>query len=166
MKKLLKTYGTSLTVGLFFISTLSGVFLFFHISSATFHAMHEWLSMVLLVPVGFHIWRNWGAFAAYFKRKPIYIALVLSLIASLAFAYPSLTSTGSQGNPMRMAVSALHKGNIVQVAPLFDLSPDQLKQRLSAKGYVIDDLTLPLQEIAKKSHKPLGPSLIKDLGTN
>lgn len=128
--------------------------------------MHEWLSMVLIVPVVFHVWRNWGAFKTYFKKKPMYIALVLSLIASLAFAYPSLTSSGTQSNPMRMAVSALHKGNIAQLAPLFDLSPEQLKERLSAKGYVMDDLSLSLQEIAKKSNKPLGPSLIKDLGPN
>lgn len=163
MIKFLKTHGTTLTVGLFLVSTISGVFLFFHLYSSAFHAMHEWLSMVLLIPVGFHIWRNWPGFMGYFKRKTIYIPLLLSLVASLAFAYPALTSNGGGKNPMRAAVGALQNGTVAQVAPLFKLTPEALSQQLNAKGYKITSSTQTLRDIAQSSGKPLGPSLVADL---
>ncbi len=163
MIKFLKTHGTTLTVGLFLVSTISGVFLFFHLYSSAFHAMHEWLSMVLLIPVGFHLWRNWPGFMGYFKRKTIYIPLLLSLVASIAFAYPALTSSGGSKNPMRAAVGALQNGTVAQVAPLFKLTPEALSQQLNAKGYKITSSTQTLRDIAQASGKPLGPSLVADL---
>lgn len=165
MKQFLRTYGTTLTIGLFAVSTISGVFLFFHIWSRTFHAMHEWLSMVLLIPVVFHVWRNWPAFSKYFQRKSIYIALFLSLIGSLAFAYPALTGNSTGNNPMRAAVSAIQKGSVQQIAPLFDLTPQALKDRLEQKGYIVTALDQKLSSIAKRSGKERGPSLITDIST-
>jgi len=163
MKQFVKTHGTTFTVGLFLISTISGVFLFFHFQSRLFHSMHEWLSMVLLVPVAVHIWRNWAAFAKYFKKKTIYMPLLVTLIASIAFAYPTLSSKSGGGDPKVAAIMAIHQGNISQVAPLFQLSSDELQNRLQAKGYKINDRNQTLSEIAKSSDKPLGPSLIADV---
>ena len=160
MTKFLKTHGTTLTVGLFLISTLSGVFLFFHIFSSTFHAMHEWLSMLLIVPVAIHIWKNWPGFASYFKRKTIYMPLALSLIAGIAFAYPSLSGSTSGGNPLRATVQAVQGGTIAEVAPLFDLTSDALSDRLKAKGYSVSSVDQTLVEIARASGKEEGPSLM------
>lgn len=58
MKDIANRYATPLTTGLFAVSAISGVALFFHLGSAYFHGMHEWLSMALLIPFGVHVWKN------------------------------------------------------------------------------------------------------------
>ena len=84
MTSFLSRYATPLTTGLFLVSLISGIALFFHLGSRFFHGMHEWLSMVLIVPFVLHIWKNWRAFITYFKRPPMAIALALSIVATLA----------------------------------------------------------------------------------
>ncbi|MGB0747487.1 MAG: hypothetical protein ACPGO3_01965, partial [Magnetospiraceae bacterium] len=106
MRDTLKKYGTTFTVGLFLVSAISGGFLFFHVSTPLFHGMHEWLSMLLLLPVGLHLWKNWTGFARYFRQKTIALPLAVSLAAAVAFAAPSLTMEGPGGNPMRVAIAA------------------------------------------------------------
>jgi len=160
MKKLLKTHGTTFTVGLFLVSTVSGVFLFFHVASPTFHAMHEWLSMLLILPVAFHVWKNWTAFKTYFKRRTIAVPLALSIIAGATFAYPSLTVPSSGGNPMRAAINAVESGTITQIAPLYELTPEALSERLAAKGYTVASADQTLTEIARASGKKPGRELL------
>ncbi len=46
MPAFLARYATPLTTGLFIVSLVSGIALFFHWGGAAFHGMHEWLSMV------------------------------------------------------------------------------------------------------------------------
>lgn len=160
MQRLLKTHGTTFTVGLFIVSAVSGVFLFFEVASPSFRGMHEWLSMVLFVPVVIHIWKNWTGFMGYFKRKSIYMPLAVSLIAAFAFAYPSLSSSSSGGNPIRATIHAVQDGTITQVAPLYKLTPEALKARLQAKGYTVTSFDQPIIEIAEASGKGEGPSLM------
>jgi hypothetical protein len=74
-----------LTTGLFLVSAISGIALFFRWSPGSFHAMHEWLSM-LLAPFVLHMWRNWGAFMTYIKRNTLWIPLALCIIISIPFA--------------------------------------------------------------------------------
>ncbi len=163
MTKFLKTHGTTFTFALFLVSTVSGVFLFFHIASSTFHAMHEWLSMALLIPVAIHMWRNWASFLTYFKRKTMVIPLVLSLVAGAVFAYPSLTSTSRNGSPIQMTMRAMLSGSIAQVAPLYKLTPEALAERLSKKGYVVSSASQSLREVAEASGKRAGPGFMADV---
>ena len=163
MQAKLKTYGTTFTVGLFLVSAVSGVALFFHIGSATFHSMHEWLSMLLLVPVVLHVWKNWPSFKCYFKRKTIAVPLAVSLAGAVAFAVPSLIGSSSGGNPTRAAFDALQGGTIAQVAPLYKLTPEALAGRLKAKGYRVESMDDTLMAVAKASGKELGPRLIADV---
>ena len=85
-------YVTPLTTGLFLVSAISGIALFFHWAPGTFHAMHEWLSMALLVPFALHMWRNWGAFMLYVKRNTLWIPLILCVAISIPFAMPRTQS--------------------------------------------------------------------------
>lgn len=167
MLRVLKTHGTTFTIILFAVSAVSGIALFFHWSSAVFHGMHEWLSMLLLAPVALHLWRNWNGFTVYLKRRQLLVPAALGLAASLAFAVPVLTAGTSGGNPMRAALGALEKGSIAEVAPLFDLTPQALAERLAAKGYRVapdgDLAAASLAEIASASGKPAGPALIADV---
>jgi hypothetical protein len=133
VKTLLNRYSTPLTLGLFAVSTVSGVALFFHLSSGLFHAMHEWLSMVLLVPFGLHVWKNWNPLVGYLRRG----ALVWPVLACMAVAVPfaARSMMGPPGaSPPARAAQALARVPISAMAPALKTSPEALLERLRARG--------------------------------
>ena len=135
MTSFLNRYATPLTTGLFLVSLISGIALFFHLGSRFFHGMHEWLSMVLIVPFVLHIWKNWRAFITYFKRPPMAIALALSIVASAVFVVPQLTASSQTAGVNPRAVMGLLAGSKVgDLAPLIGHTPESLMAELAGKG--------------------------------
>ena len=155
MQDLYQKYATPFTTGLFLVSLISGLALFFHIGQAYFHGMHEWLSIVLIVPFVLHVMKNWRPFVSYFKRPPMMIAMVASIIAGLAFAWPAMTSTqtGGGGNPMRGIAMTIEKAKLSVVAPLFGHDGGSLQIALAEKGLTVASPDQTIDEIAKASGK-------------
>ncbi|HMQ58247.1 MAG TPA: DUF4405 domain-containing protein [Rhizobiaceae bacterium] len=155
MPPILHRYATPLTTGLFLVSLVSGVALFFHFGSAFFHGMHEWLSMVLIVPFALHIWRNWRAFASYFKRPPMAVGLAVSTVAALVFVWPQIAGGGGGGGmpPQRAAIQAIQNGTVAQVAPLFGHTPESLSEKLKAGGFTVASPDDTLGAIASTSKR-------------
>ena len=128
-------FATPFTTGLFVVSTVSGVALFFHVGAGIFHGMHEWLSMVLLLPVALHVWKNWVPIKLYFQRGTLVLPLAVSLVAGLAFAAPGLMSgAASGGNPQMAMYKAIAEAPISAVAPVLKTSPEALVAKLQAVG--------------------------------
>lgn len=134
IKAALFRYGTPLTVGLFLVSTVSGVALFFHLGTNLFREMHEILSLVLLVPVVLHLWRNWPGFKNYFRRAAMRISLALCLIAAGAYVYAGW-SKPSGGNPAIALMGAAQKAPIAHLAPVLGLTADGAVKRLQDAGF-------------------------------
>lgn len=154
MPPLLSRYATPLITGLFVVSLVSGVALFFHFGSAYFHSMHEWLSMVLIVPFVLHLWKNWRPFSNYFKRPAMAVALTASLAAGIAFAVPVMTAgTASGGRPEFAAIRAMQNAPIATVAPVFGQDGDSLADRLRAEGFTVASADDTINAIAKASGK-------------
>ena len=158
MPSLLARYATPFTTGLFVVSLVSGVALFFHIGSAYFHSMHEWLSLVLIAPFVLHIWKNWRAFLNYFKRSAMPVALVASLAGGVAFAWPMLNAPagGPGGRPEFALLRAVQSAPISHVAPLFGTDEDNLAEGLRARGFTVVSTDDTLNGIAKASGKSSG----------
>ncbi len=136
MRDLMMRWATPLTAGLFLVSTVSGVALFFGWQPGAFHEMHEILSMVLLAPVAVHLWRNWRALLGYFKRVAMPAALALSVVAGLAFAYPSLGGGNARaGNPNFALIAAAERAPLADVAPILHLDAAAAVKRLTDAGY-------------------------------
>lgn len=150
MPSLLSRYATPLTTGLFLLSLISGFALFFHLGTNYFRDMHEWLSLVLLLPFILHVWRNWRPFVNYFRRLPMHLSLVLCLTAGLAFAIPAMNNTGGS-SPVSALFGAVETGTLTEVAPLFGHSPQSLAQALQASGYVVASTDTRLSDIAAAS---------------
>lgn len=156
MPTLLSRYATPLTTGLFIVSLVSGVALFFHLGSATFHSMHEWLSMVLIAPFVLHLWKNWRAFSNYFKRPAMAVALAASLVGAVAFAYPALTAdpaAGRGGRPEFAVLRAMQEAPIAAVAPVFGQDGEGLAERLRAQGFAVASADETVSTIAAASGK-------------
>jgi hypothetical protein len=138
LNSLLSRYATPLTLGLFAVSTVSGLALFFHLAPRAFHGMHEWLSMLLLVPVGLHVWRNWGPLKGYFRRGTLIWPVAVTALAGLAFVIPSLAGSTGGGPPPLRAAQLMTQARLVDLAPVLKTTPDGLQQRLRQQGFRVE----------------------------
>ena len=139
MPSFVTRYATPLITGLFLVSLVSGVALFFHLGTSWFHGMHEWLSMVLIVPFVLHLWKNWRPVVCYLKRAPMWIALAVSAVAAAAFAVPSSSNgrAGSGGRPAQFAFAERMMGaSVDQIAPALGTTPELLRARFEQAGIV------------------------------
>lgn len=152
MPSIVSRYATPLITGLFLVSLISGIALFFHLGGATFRGMHEWLSLVLIVPFLAHIWKNWRPFLNYFKRWPMAIALALSVIASVPFAIPS-SDGGTGGNPMVAVAGAVQNASVTAVAALYNKTPEDMMDALKSQGLIVTSPDQTLLEVANASDK-------------
>lgn len=150
MKAVLFRYATPFTTGLFMVSLISGVVIFFHLGGSAFKGMHEWLSMVLIVPFILHMWRNWRPLVSYFKHLPMAIALVVSLIAAGAFFLPA--GSGAGGPPQLVFLQKVLANKVSDVAPLVGETPETLTAKLNAAGYVATPDAV-LSEVQAKAGK-------------
>ena len=155
MQDLYQKYATPFITGLFLVSLISGLALFFHVGQSYFHGMHEWLSIVLIVPFVLHVMKNWRPFVSYFKRPPMMIAMVASLAGALVFALPAMTSTqaGGGGNPMRGLAMTIEKAKLSVVAPLFGHDGASLQAALTENGLTVTSPEQTIDDIAKASGK-------------
>ena len=155
MTHLLRRYATPFITGLFLVSLISGIALFFHMGQSWFHGMHEWLSMVLIAPFVFHLWKNWKAFSNYFRRAPMAVALAISLAAALYYVVPSAgRERGRAGGPPHLAfASTILKNPASQVAPLLGTTPEALVQTLTGAGFLAAASDMSLADIAARSGK-------------
>lgn len=155
MRKFLQRYATPLITGLFLVSLISGVALFFHVGPTGFHAMHEWLSMVLIVPFALHLWKNWKPLTAYLRKAAMGIALAASAVAALAFFYPATGTVGREaGGPPQFALARqVLASPVTAVAPVLGTTPDALVDKLTASGFTVASADQTLSDIAKASGK-------------
>ncbi|MDV7269921.1 DUF4405 domain-containing protein [Thioclava sp. A2] len=158
MLSFLNRYATPLITGLFLVSLISGVALFFHFGSSYFHSMHEWLSMVLIVPFVLHIWKNWRPMLCYFKRPAFAVSMVASLIAALVFVYPVATGggegAGPGGRPAAFAlVQKVMGASVGEMAAVLDVPEATLTAKLEAAGYTVASGDVSLTSLAAASGK-------------
>lgn len=152
MPSLLQRYATPLILGLFLVSLVSGTALFFHVGQGTFREMHEWLSLVLVIPFVLHLWKNWRPMVNYFRKPALGIALGLTLVMAMPFALQS--TSGSTDGPPQFALSHTLLGHSATVlAPLLDSTPEDVVTALQAAGFTAAGMDQPLTDIANRSGK-------------
>lgn len=155
MKSLLIRYATPFITGLFVVSLVSGVALFFHVGDSWSHGMHEWLSIVLILPFVLHLWKNWRPFLNYFRHLPMAAALAVSAVAALYFVWPS--SAPARGGPPQIAFARqIMKNPPSQVAPLLGDTAEAMVARLNSQGFAAAAANVALIDIATQSGKSEG----------
>ncbi len=154
MKAVLNRIATPLTLGLFAISTISGVAIFFNLGQNVFHQMHVWLSLALLLPFALHMWRNWNGVVIYMRRGALVWPLAASLVAALPFAWPALSGARAQRSPEARPQDVMVQASIADLAPVLKTTPDALQSLLTQKGYVVASPQDTLAKIAAASGKP------------
>jgi glucan phosphoethanolaminetransferase (alkaline phosphatase superfamily) len=153
MNSTLHRFATPLITGLFLISLISGVALFLHLGSGYFKNMHEWLSMVLILPFILHIWKNWRAMTVYFKKPAFVLSMFASLVAAAVFAYQASGNSGRAGGPPQFAFAhAILDNSVEKVAPLLGYTAESLVAQLKSAGFEAA-AEQTLNDVASKSGK-------------
>jgi hypothetical protein len=150
LNTIINRFATPLTTGFFAVSTISGIALFFHWAPGAFHAMHEWLSIVLLAPFAFHVWKNWNALLGYARRKALLVPLAISLLAAVPFAVTGMTGSGG-GNPAFRAIPLLTQAHLSDMAPILKTTPEALLTVLKERGYKVVSAEDTLETVASAS---------------
>lgn len=167
MNSTLQRYATPLITGLFVVSLVSGIALFFHFGSNWFREMHEWLSMVLILPFVLHLWKNWRAMTIYFTKPAFGITMAASLTAAALFAVQSGSGTGG---PPQMALTRMILAKpVTAIAPLLDHTPDALVEHLRSAGFAVTGPDETLSDVAKgsgKSEFELSATLVQVVAQN
>jgi len=152
VKSFLNRFATPLTAGLFAVSAFSGIALFFHVASGAFHEMHEWLSMVLLLPFAFHLSRNWTALLGYARRGVLLLPVAATLVAAALFVVPALVSGQmGGGEPPFRAMQLMTETDLADLAPVLKTTPASLLSGLRLRGYKVASTKETLDSVATAS---------------
>lgn len=160
MPVFLQRYTTPLLTGLFLISLITGIALFLDWRIPGFRSMHEWLSLVLILPFVLHLWKNWRSMLAYFGKAPMSISLGACLLAGALFMLAP--GQGTSGGPPHFAFTRMVLKNPPSVvAPLIGLSEAELTAELMARGYpAFGQSLIEMAQAAGKSEMEMTATLL------
>lgn len=153
--RILTRHATTFTASLFLISAVSGVALFFHTVPGLFHEMHVWLSMVLLLPVALHVWRNWHSVMNYVRRRTLFIPLAISLVVAAVMAAPGFSGGGPGGGPGGRAMALVAGQPLTTVASLAGITTDDLTRRFTDAGIEVTAPTQTLRDLSRSSGRDI-----------
>ena len=136
----------------FIVSLVSGLALFFHTGGAAWHGIHEWLSIVLVIPVVLHLWKNWRPMANYLKRTPMMISCVAAIALSVPF-FMTESEAPAGGPPQFALADQIFTNSATSLSPVLGVSEDVIVTRLERAGFDMSSPDLPLQEVAALSGK-------------
>ncbi|WP_102108003.1 DUF4405 domain-containing protein [Oceaniglobus roseus] len=152
MTSTFRKYATPMITTFFVVSLVSGLALFFHLGGRAWHGIHEWLSIVLIIPFALHLWKNWRPMVNYFKRMPMMLSLVVAVALSVPFFM--VNTEGAAGGPPQFAlVERLIDNNAATLSPVLGIPADVIVTRLDTAGFDMSSPELSLRDVAALSGK-------------
>jgi len=114
--KTLRKWATPVTIGAFFLMTVTGILMFFHLDSGLNKLAHEWLGWLMVAGVVAHLAVNYRAFLTYFRRPLAgFVMAAFVLVLGLSFV-PA--GGGGPGETVSKVMRALNGVPIEQVIAL------------------------------------------------
>jgi len=151
---------TPVTTILFVVSTVTGIMLLLHWQGSLVHVSHEWLSLAFSAVAGWHLVKNWRAFARYLERRVALSAIAAALAISVVFTgLTGSPSTAGGGGP-RAVIGALAEASLATAAPALGLEPAAAIDQLTRTGFTPPLLEDTLAAIAARN----GRSVMDVLG--
>lgn len=155
-----RDWATPLTIGIFALMAVTGVLMFFHIDNGLQKTVHEWAGWAMVAFVALHAASNWLGFKRYFRLGQRGVALIgLFVTATLATFFLQWPAGGEGASPPAMAINAITRAPIAQVAPLFGKSAEQARADLAAAGLTLVDDRATLAAAAGGDRERIGTAL-------
>lgn len=158
--KLAREWATPLTIGVFLVSAVTGLALFFEVDTGFGKLVHQWLGWVLVVAVVLHVAVN---FASFRRRLTVgagrWLVLSLGLLAVATFFEPAPpppppepppepASADAERDPASAVATAVLHAPLTVVAALANASPETLASALRTAGFDVGAGDPSLAEIA------------------
>jgi hypothetical protein len=158
--KLSREWATPLTIGAFALMATTGILMFFHLDGELNKLAHEWLGWLMIIGVALHAAVNWMAFKRYFLvSKTGRGILAVSALVIVATFVPLPASDEGGGSPPVLAIRALMKAPLVQVAPLTGRSVDVLLVDLKQAGITLDNADQNLDSVLQGDRARIGAAI-------
>lgn len=135
---------TPLTIGSFFIASITGVLMFFELSSGGIRATHEWMSLLFIVASSSHIYANKRPFIKYFASTPLLI-IVVSVLSGI-FLYAISINDIYAAKASFQVLTNIESSTLL---PILDMSQEEFLVRLNTIGVNELHPEKSLYEIAK-----------------
>lgn len=159
LQRSLRGWATPLTIASFGLMAATGVLLFFHWNTPVQETIHAWLGWGLLAAVVPHGWMNWFGLKRHFQARGSTRWLVGLALLALVLS-TAVRPTGPEGQSAPgIAIQALAKAPLAQVAPLFGQSPDEAVRLLAAAGLAVSDPATPIARIGAGDRETVGRAL-------
>ena len=114
---------------------VTGILLFFHLDSGLNKLAHEWLGWFMVLGVAAHAAANWAAFRRHFLGSRLGRGILLASVVVTAASFASVPGGAGGGmSPPALAIQALARAPLVQVAPLTGRPVQALLDDLGAAG--------------------------------
>jgi hypothetical protein len=156
---LLRNYATPLSFVTFVGVGLTGMLMFFGVRGGPLGEIHEWVGVIFVVALVFHLLRNWRGVLAMLKTPSgKWIAGVFGIVtAAVILLTVPLAGGGHGGGPhgAGQIVNRVASAPIAKMAPALGLTSEQAIARLERGGVEVEGPQQSLTEIAAKEDQEL-----------
>lgn len=152
----LRRWATPMTIGAFLLMAVTGILMFFHIELGLIKVAHEWLSWLMVIAVGLHVFLNWKIFTRYFSQKPA--VAIIGLFAVLMVASMLIPVDERRGPPggrggAMAASQVLMKAPLDKLAGVTGTTLESLQAKLQQQGLQLEVGATSLEAIAKQNQR-------------
>lgn len=159
--KTLRDWATPLVFGVFLVMAITGLAMFFHFSSHLQSEVHEWAGWGMVAFAVAHIVSNFAGFKKHFRWPSIAVGVVaISTVLIIgAFTLGGDEEARKGKSPPMLAMAAITKAPITQVAPLFQKTPEQALEALKTAGFDLPDANASLESVTHGEREKVGKAL-------
>lgn len=151
-----RQWATPLVIGAFALMAVTGGLMFFHVDSSLQKAVHEWLGWAFVAAVALHAGANWLGFKRYFAQAGVARTILVASVMALGATFVPLPgSTGGLPPPV-LALRALGKAPLKDVAALAGKSVEQARRDLAEVGVVIDGADVSIESATGGDREAMG----------
>lgn len=152
----MRKWVTPLVTGVFIITAATGGLLFFHLEPGIVEPVHKWSGWLVLVAAVLHVVVHWRSFFGYLKTVPGFSIIAAGVAVVLLSLYPWVDK---EEHPARKVLAAVEDASLVDSAPIFGLSMQELTERLKQGGVIVYDPQASLEETAERNGRKTGELL-------
>lgn len=156
--RLSRSWATPLTIGAFALMASTGALMFFHLDNGLQKTVHEWAGWLLLAAVAAHATANGLAFKRHLAPVGRGLAIVGAFVLVVAGSFVVPSGEPGPSTPA-MAINAIGRAPIAQVAPLFGKTTAQARADLAAAGMALDSDNAPLLQAVGADREKMGLAL-------
>lgn len=155
-----RKYFTSLVAFSFLVVGGTGLYFKLFSKNHTLEEIHTWIGIIMVVAAIVHLIQNMKSMLIHLKQLKVYLLLIPIFIIILVFSLEGAKEP--KGLDPKAISRKVLEAKIIQIAPLFNKSPEEIVYKIKNDGLSVSNSEQSLSEIARNNHQP-PPKMFKYL---